>query len=88
MYAATASMYRNKQAARKIALAQPRAQPAVAKRSNYNKWHKNQALSDITVIYGLIGERKYAGHRLVFCNASQWFANALKDSFLVSLFNQ
>jgi len=43
------------------------------------KWYKNSELSDVTIVYGFNGEKKYEAHRFILCNASQWFMNASRN---------
>ncbi|KAH3962754.1 hypothetical protein HBH51_173210 [Parastagonospora nodorum] len=47
-------------------------------------WYKNLKLSDITIVYGFNGEKRFDAHRFVLCNASQWFMNASSNP----LFNE
>ena len=39
--------------------------------TEYEKWYKNPSMSDVTILYGPHGERKFAGHRFVFTNTAE-----------------
>jgi hypothetical protein len=41
--------------------------------------YKNPQLSDLTITYGVNGEKKFTGHRLILCSASEWLMNASKN---------
>jgi hypothetical protein len=42
-------------------------------------WYNNPQLSDVTIVYGIDGEKKFVGHRLVLCSASEWFMKASRN---------
>ena len=35
-----------------------------------NHWHKTTKISNITIIYGVNGEKSFEGHHSILCNAS------------------
>ena len=42
-------------------------------------WYKNPQLSNLTIVYGANGEKKFAGDRLILCSVSEWFMKASKN---------
>jgi hypothetical protein len=45
----------------------------------FARWYKHPHCADITIKYGKDGEKKFVGHRLILCSASEWFMRASKN---------
>ncbi|KAH7115866.1 hypothetical protein B0J11DRAFT_571642 [Dendryphion nanum] len=48
---------------------------------NYKQYYNNPVYSDITIRYGLKGERIFYGHKIVLASHSRWFVAALEGNF-------
>jgi hypothetical protein len=62
----------------KVAKATPKA-PKIK-----NFWYKSNMISDITIVYGKHGEKRFKDHRFVLCNSSDWFIGASSHPLFVS----
>lgn len=62
---------------------QPRRLVGPAARQINKSWYQNPNLSDLTIVYGEHGEKRFEAHRFVLCNSSEWFMNASSNHSFV-----
>ncbi|KAF2258019.1 hypothetical protein CC78DRAFT_572775 [Lojkania enalia] len=49
--------------------------------NHFAKYYNSTNLSDITIVYGIEGKKRFQGHRMVLSSKSKWFSNAFEGRF-------